>query len=305
MITLQENKSIMDIQFGRIRFIGGDNGGKYPFCHSVYLEGEHTCVVIDPSCGLRKLTELKKNKKVDQVWLSHWHEDHIGFLNLFDSCPLRISERDFPPLTDLEIFLDWYGIKEKQIREIWKNILLNNFNYHLQKEALFLQDEETIDLGSLSVQVIPTPGHTPGHLSFYFAEEEILFLGDYDLTTFGPWYGDVYSSIEHTIESIRRLKNIPARRWIASHNAGLFEKNPGSLWSDYENVIYQREERILNFLDKPKTLEQILSAWLIYGRPREPKEFFEFNERALAGKHLDYLERQGKIALNEGRYTRV
>jgi hydroxyacylglutathione hydrolase len=229
----------------------------------------------------------------------------MGFLNLFDNCALRISERDFPPLTDMEIFLDWYDIQGKELRELWKNIMLNNFNYHPQKEALFLNDDETIDLGSLSVQVIATPGHTPGHLSFFFPEEEILFIGDYDLTSFGPWYGDVYSSIEQTIKSIRRLKSIPARKWIASHNTGLFEKNPGKLWNDYVNVIYQREERLIKFLNNPKTLEEIVCAWLIYGRPREPKEFFEFNERALVGKHIEHLEAQGKIRLDKNKFVKI
>ena len=219
----------MNVQFGRIRFICGDNGGKYPFNHSLYLEGKNARVIIDPSCGLQKLSDLKKQDGVDQVWLSHWHEDHMGFLNLFDNCTLRISERDFPPLTNMGIFLDWYGIKEKQLRELWENIMLNNFNYHPQKEASFLQDEENIELGSLAVHVIATPGHTPGHLSFFFPDEEILFLGDYDLTSFGPWYGDVYSSIDETIKSIHKLKSIPARRWVASHNTGLFEENPGKL----------------------------------------------------------------------------
>lgn len=295
----------MDVQLGRIRFIRGDNGGKYPFNHSVYLEGNNTRVIIDPSCSLQKLTEIKQKDGVEQVWLSHWHEDHMGFLNLFDGCTLRISERDFPPLTSMEIFLDWYGIKEKQLREFWENIMLNNFNYHPRKEALFLQDEEVIDLGSLKVQVIATPGHTPGHLSFFFPDEEILFLGDYDLTSFGPWYGDVYSSIEQTIKSIHKLKDIPARRFIASHGTGLFDENPSMLWNDYENVIYQREDKILKFLDTPKTMEEILSAWLIYGKPREPKEFFEFNERVLLGKHIEYLERRGKIKLDKNQYVKI
>lgn len=295
----------MNVQFGRIRFIGGDNGGKYPFNHSVYLEGRDCRVIIDPSCGLQKLSDLKQKELVDQVWLSHWHEDHMGFLHLFDGYTLRISERDFAPLTDMEIFLDWYGIKQVQLRELWENIMLNNFNYRPQKEALFLHDDEIIDLGSLQVQVIATPGHTPGHLSFFFPDEEILFLGDYDLTTFGPWYGDVYSSIDDTINSIHKLKNIPARRWIASHNTGLFEKKPGKLWDDYENIIYQREEKILNFLKEPKSLDEIAAAWLIYGKPREPKEFFEFNERALADKHIEYLEKQGKIARDKNKYVRI
>ena len=295
----------MDVQFGRIRFICGDNGGKYPFNHSVYFEGKDRRVVIDPSCGLQKLTDLKQKDGVDQVWLSHWHEDHIGFLNLFEGSILRMSERDFSPLTDIEIFLDWYGIKDNSLREMWKKIMLNNFNYQPKQDASFLQDDEIIDLGSLKVQVIATPGHTPGHLSFFFPEEETLFLGDYDLTSFGPWYGDVYSNIEQTINSIHRLKSIPARRWIASHNTGLFEKNPGTLWDNYENVIYQREDRIFKFLDTSRTLEEIVSAWLIYGKPREPKEFFEFNERALIRKHIEHLDRQGKITLDKNKYVKL
>ena len=295
----------MDVQFGRIRFIRGDNNGRYPFNHSLYLEGGDTRVIIDPSCGLQKLSDLKQKDGVDQVWLSHWHEDHIGFLNLFENCILRISEKDFPPLTNIEIFLDWYGIKEDNLREIWKNVLLDNFNYRPKQNARFIQDEEMIDLCTLSVQVIPTPGHTPGHLSFFFPEEEILFLGDYDLTSFGPWYGDVYSSIEQTIQSIHKLKSIPARTWIVSHNSGLFEENPGKLRDDYENVIYLRDEKILEYLNKPRTLEKILSAWLIYGKPREPREFFEFNERVLLGKHIEYLERRGKIMLDNNQYVKV
>jgi len=124
---------------------------------------------------LQKLTDLKQKDGVDQVWLSHWHEDHLGFLNLFNNCTLRLSQRDFPPLTNIEIFLDWYGIKEKHNREIWKNIMISNFNYQPQKEALFLKDDVVIDLGALSVQVVSTPGHTPGQLSFFSRMRKFCF----------------------------------------------------------------------------------------------------------------------------------
>jgi len=226
-------------------------------------------------------------------------------MNIFEACPLWISERDFPPLRSLDVFLDWYGIDETGARGYWEKEMLETFCYRPRQTARFIGDDETIDLGSLSVQVIATPGHTPGHLSFYFPEEELLFLGDYDLTSFGPWYGDVYSSIEETVTSIHKLRAIPARRWIAAHNTGVYEHNPGKLWDDYENIIHQREEKILNYLHEPKTLEQILSAWLIYGRPREPKEMYEFNEKVLIGKHLEYLLRQGLIVLESGRYVKI
>lgn len=294
-----------DRQFGRISFICGENGGRYPFNHSLYIEGDAARVIIDPASNLEKLKRLQKKDGVDLVWLSHWHEDHIRYLYLFEDCPKWISARDFPPLSDIEIFLDWYGLEEPGQRDHWKKEMLGTFNFQPQHKARFIEDDEKIDLGNLQVQVIATPGHTPGHLSFFFPAEEILFLGDYDLTSFGPWYGDVASSIEDTIKSIHRLKAIPAKRWITCHDTGLFEENPGDLWGSYENVIYEREARLLEFLGQPRSLQEIAAAWLIYGKPREPRDFFEFNERALMKKHLDYLVRQGRVLRDKDIFSRL
>jgi len=294
-----------DRQFGRIHFICGENGGRYPFNHSLYIEGDAARVIIDPASNLEKLKRLQKKDGVDLVWLSHWHEDHIRYLYLFEDCPKWISARDFPPLSDIEIFLDWYGLEEPGQRDHWKKEMLGTFNFQPQHKARFIEDDEKIDLGNLQVQVIATPGHTPGHLSFFFPAEEILFLGDYDLTSFGPWYGDVASSIEDTIKSIHRLKAIPAKRWITCHDTGLFEENPGDLWGSYENVIYEREARLLEFLGQPRSLQEIAAAWLIYGKPREPRDFFEFNERALMKKHLDYLVRQGRVLRDKDIFSRL
>jgi len=42
----------------------------------------------------------------------------------------------------------------------------------------WLHDGEQLQLGELTLQVIHTPGHTPGHLSFYCAEGATVFVGD-------------------------------------------------------------------------------------------------------------------------------
>jgi hypothetical protein len=52
-------------------------------------------------------------------------------------------------------------------------------------------------------------------------------------------------------------------------------------------------------------MEMIASAWLMYGKLREPKELFEFNERVLVGKHLEYLRQRGEIMLDGNRYVTV
>jgi hydroxyacylglutathione hydrolase len=292
-----------DRQWGRVRFISGENKGRYPFSHSVYIEGEKARIVIDPACSLDKLSLLRDTEGVDTVWLSHWHEDHFKYLYLFDNCSFWISQRDFPPLADINALLDWCGIETDSYRDYWKNTIQKQFHYQPRKEARFIKDGEIIDCGSVTIEAIATPGHTPGHLAFFFCEEKVLFLGDYDLTSFGPWYGDLHSDIDDTIKSIRRLQKIPAEVWITSHEKGLFEDNPGEIWQRYENVIYERDSKILEFLKQPRTQDEMLSAWLIYGKPREPLVFFEFAERILLKKHLQRLQRLNRILLDNNHYV--
>jgi hydroxyacylglutathione hydrolase len=287
---------------GPLLLIPGENRGRYPYCNSVYIEVAG--ILIDPASDRKALIELKDTRPVREIWLSHWHEDHFMHLDLFEDIPFRISERDLPPLTDIETLLDWYAMDNPEYRAFWAAMLKDRFHYQPRKPAFFFEDQEVRDLGSLTVEIVPTPGHTPGHLAFYFREPQILFMGDYDLTTFGPWYGDLYSDIDRTIESIRRLKTIPANTWLTGHETGLHSQPPGTLWDDYERVIHQREHKLLDLLSLPKTMDEIVDAWIVYGRPREPKEFFEFGERAIMKKHLQRLIKTGAIHRGKERFAK-
>jgi glyoxylase-like metal-dependent hydrolase (beta-lactamase superfamily II) len=282
---------------GPLRFIPGKNRGRYPYCNSVYIEDAG--ILIDPASDREILTALRETKTVREIWLSHWHEDHFRHLDLFEDLPLRISERDLPPLTGIETFLDWYAMDNAEYRAYWAAMVEDQFHYRIRKPRSFFEDHEIIDLDSLPVEVLPTPGHTPGHLAFYFREPKILFLGDYDLTAFGPWYGDLYSDIDQTIESLRLLQAFPAQTWLTGHETGVFTEPPGLLWKDYEKVIHEREHRLLDLLAVPRTLEEIVAACLVYGSPREPQAFFEFGERAIMKKHLEWLAKKGRIVQDE------
>jgi hydroxyacylglutathione hydrolase len=280
--------------FGPIWFIPGENNGKYPFCHSIYIEGAG--ILIDPASDRRRLEVIRDRHGVNAVWLSHWHEDHFMYLDLFENVPLWISRADAPPLSDLEILLDWYGIANDEHRQYWRQLMLEQFNFRPRRPHGFLQGGEQIRLGGdLTVDLIAAPGHTPGHMALYFREPDVLFLGDYDLTRFGPWYGDVHSSIEETIASLERLKRIPARVLLTSHETGIFEQPSDAPWEQYERVIHEREGKLMQTLDRPKTIEEIVNLYLIYGRPREPRAFYEFCERALITKHIERLEQRGMV----------
>jgi glyoxylase-like metal-dependent hydrolase (beta-lactamase superfamily II) len=285
--------------FGPVWFIPGKNSGKYPYCHSVYIEGAG--VLIDPASDKERLIELRKKSGVKEVWLSHWHEDHFMHLDLFDDLPLRIMEQDSLPLSGLEILMDSYGVDE-EYREFWRPLYHDLFNFRPRKPAGFLNDGEVMDLGAVTVEVINTPGHTPGHLALFFQEVDLLYMADYDLSNFGPWYGDVGSSIEETIVSVKQLQNIPAKIWITSHEQGIFKEEPGELWDRYIGVIRLREQKLLNLLQKPRAFQEIVEACIIYGKPRKPVYFFEFGEKAHMRKHLEKLIHDGTVSMEGGRY---
>jgi len=289
--------------FGPIRFIPGENRGKYPFCHSLYIDG--TGILIDPASDRDRLKRLRDESGVREVWLSHWHEDHFMHLDLFEEVPLLISEQDAPQLSALELFLDGYGIEKENHRQVWRDIIIHQFHFQPRKPARFLKGGQQIRLKGLSIDIVPTPGHTPGHLCFFFQEPGVLFLGDYDLTAFGPWYGDRNSSIQETISSIKRLKKIPATIWLTCHETGIFEEDPGDLWDQYLAVIDYREQRLLDFLNQPRTMADIVDAWIVYQRPREPKEFYAMAEEMIMQKHLDLLV-SNSMVVNEGEsYVRT
>jgi hydroxyacylglutathione hydrolase len=295
-------RAVKEQHAGPVWFIPGDNYGRYPNCHSIYIEGDG--VLIDPASNRERLIQLREAPGVREVWLTHWHEDHFMHLDLFDDLPFLVSEPDAPPLTDLDVFMDAYGMEGADERESWRAILTEQFHFRPRRPIRFLRAGEIIQLGIGAVEVMGTPGHTPGHLSFFFQAQGILLLGDYDLTSFGPWYGDRESSIQETIHSVGRLRDVPAKIWLASHESGVFEENPGDRWDRYVAVIHEREKKLIDYLQSPRTLEDIVGAWIIYGRPREPKAFFEFGERVHMKKHLEKLMNEGRV-LRDGPHYRM
>jgi hydroxyacylglutathione hydrolase len=286
--------------FGPVRFLPGKKKGKYPYCHSLYIEGSK--ILVDPASDRERLVRLKDESGVEIVWLSHWHEDHIADLDLFDDVPLWMSEADAPPLSDMELFLDAYDMTG-EFRDEWRKTMEHQFHFKPRKANRFLKPGETLHLDKVTVDVISTPGHTPGHLSFFFREPRVLFLGDYDLTRFGPWYGDRDSNLDDVMASVEILKQISADVWLAGHETGVFEEEPGDLWESYIEVVRRREQRLLALLNTPKNLDQIVDEGIVYNRPGTAENFFRFGEAAIMSKHLERNIRKGVIFNKNGLYV--
>jgi glyoxylase-like metal-dependent hydrolase (beta-lactamase superfamily II) len=212
---------------------------------------------------------------------------------------------DAPFLENMETFLDGYGIEDTDTREAWKPLLEEIFHFRPRQPDMLLEEKEGLSIGDVTVDILHTPGHTPGHLCVFFHEPEVLFLADYDLTAFGPWYGDRLSSIAETEASVRRLQGLPARVWLTCHETGVFEAAPPPLWDCYLDVIRRRRADLLALLAKPRSMSDIVDAWIVYKRPREPLAFYRHAEQSLMEKHLEELMAEGQVVQEGRRYRRT
>ncbi|MCR4310874.1 MAG: MBL fold metallo-hydrolase [Deltaproteobacteria bacterium] len=290
--------------FGPVRFIPGNNRSRYPHCNSLYIEGAG--ILIDPGSNRERLARLKQDPGVKSVWLSHYHDDHILYLDLFDDVPLCLSEPDALPLTDLELYLDWTGAEDiEEFREHWRKYYIEELHFKPRFPKNILRGGDQIRLPGVTVEILHTPGHTAGHLAFFFEEVGVLFLGDYDLSAFGPMCGEPNASVTEAIRSIRRLRTIPAKIWITSHGVGVFTENPDKLWDNYLGAIAQRENKILYALTQPMTFEEIVDIGIIYGRPNRPRAYYVLGERCVIRKHLEHLIEESRVRQDGKEYVRV
>ena len=163
--------------------VRAENKGRFPFAHSLFLEGAPSLLIdTGAGSGLEPLAG-----RVDQVLLSHYHRDHVMGNHLFAGAAFKIHRLDAPGVQSLEGFYELSGLGRFPGADYWR--LVRQSGFTATSLAGSIEDGMRLDLGAMTVQVLHTPGHTPGHCAFLIEEFEAVFAADIDLTSFGPWYG--------------------------------------------------------------------------------------------------------------------
>ncbi len=290
------NDDLFDFIQGPVKLIRGRG---YPFCHSLYVEGE-IAALADSSCDPEKLQALRRGKRVDLLLCSHAHEDHIGGNYLFPEALLLAHADEAPYLANIEYWLSSFGdafFWTAEEKDLWRDFLQESCHYVPRQVDRHLCDGDVLDLGGVTIEVVHAPGHTSGHCAFYIREEKILYTADLDLMKTGPYYGDPSSDIEETIRSLARLKTYDVETYLTAHGRGVYEGIPEHI-DRYEKIIFLREEKLLASLaEGPKTLEQIARERIIYGDRSITGGPWDLlvSERSMMAKHLARLSAQGIV----------
>ncbi len=134
----------------------------------VYSEKTSAAVYIDPAAGSLEVVEdfvKEKGLKVEKILLTHTHWDHIA------DCKRAKEKFDAPVYVHQE--------DAKNLEEPGSDGLPCPLEIPGVKPTGFLNEGDIIEVGELKLEVIHTPGHSPGSVSFYIAREHAMICGDF------------------------------------------------------------------------------------------------------------------------------
>ncbi|MDH3687795.1 MAG: MBL fold metallo-hydrolase [Myxococcales bacterium] len=293
--------ALRDQELGPVTVLFGEEDGKYPDGNSLLVRGAEETLIIDPALGVRQRTSLAR---VDRLLNSHCHEDHVAGNSLFRDVPCHLHEADLPGMQSLEGFLAIFGYAGG-FGDVWAKAIVEQFHYEPRPDAQPFSDGDVFDLGGgVRVHVIHTPGHTRGHCAFLVEPEGVLYLGDIDLSSFGPYYGDAWSDLEDFERSLARVREIDTRWYATFHHIGVLDGRSAFLerLDRFSAAIPRREARLLEFLTEPRTLDEVAIHRCVY-RPGDHVPHAEPVERRSMSQHIERLMRAGLIIeVEPGRY---
>jgi glyoxylase-like metal-dependent hydrolase (beta-lactamase superfamily II) len=248
------------------------------------------------------MLESVRDKRIDLIINSHFHVDHISNNKAFANAQVWAHRLDAPAIRHKEMFLEHYGITSVSNGKLQPFRLLSEIPESPVHHEF--EDNESICLGEVELRVIHTPGHTPGHCSFLWPDEGILYGGDIDLTENGPFYGNFTSNIDDFISSIRKLRDLNPRIFVSAHMELIEEDIPGCL-DRYLRCIYEREARILDSLATSSTLEELTLQKPITGGGGKPEQLFYQVEMIGIYNHLERLIAGGSVVRDGDYYVRA
>lgn len=295
------NGAAQSLTLGRVTVLMGERAGRYPYGNSVLVAGSEERVMIDPSLSV--IPRCGQLPGIDRVFNSHCHEDHIAGNHLFPDAVWYLHEADLPGIQSLENMMAIYGYLGS-VDDAFRQIIVEQFHYTARPDACALHDGEVFELGGTRLRVIHAPGHTRGHCLFHIEPEDVVYLADIDLSSFGPYYGDAWSSLDDFERTLEQARHIEARWYVTFHHIGVVEGRAAFLerLGRFAAIITAREQRLLEFLTAPRTIDEIVTHRFVF-RPQDQVAFADAVERRSMQQHLGRLLRTGRAnEVEPGRY---
>ena len=142
-------------------------GGVGTNCYIGYNEKIKECFIVDLATYSQEMVShiRKSGCQVKGILLTHGHFDHImGIEDFIDEIPTTVYAHQEEEEFLKDPVLNFSAITGKEEYKV--------------NEVIFLKEHQSFQLAGFDIQIIHTPGHTPGGCCYYLPRENVVFTGD-------------------------------------------------------------------------------------------------------------------------------
>ena len=205
------------------------------YAYIIYDDNTKIVSVIDPSEASPIISYLNKKKlKLNYILNTHHHFDHIG------------GNVELKKLYNAKVF-GFVGDKHR-----------------IPGIDITLKDNENFSLGNSTIKVLHIPGHTSGHICFFFEKEKIAFTGD---TLFSLGCGRIFEGDHNQmLQSLNKIKKLPKDTRIYCGHEYTYKNAEFCMKYDIENINLKlkfetiKKLRSNNLPTVPSSLEDELKS---------------------------------------------
>jgi hydroxyacylglutathione hydrolase len=277
---------------GPIMIIEGANNSKVPFSRSLYINSKDK-VLIDTGADPAELLALNEEYGVELVVNTHYHPDHTLHNHLFRDIEKWINPLEFETIQSIEGIARGNGVYQE-----WGPEGVEALRKHMPKEWVqnlgeisgTYQYDEEYNFSGVKVNFLHTPGHTKGYTCPYFPELGVVYVGDFDMTSFGPWYFGTDGDIDEFIASSKVLLELDADTYITGHQKGVFTRQEFiEAMGNFIGIIEQRDEIIEKYVRQGMNFEELTNIGIFYPKKMLEVLILKTWERSGIRKHLQRL----------------
>ena len=205
------------------------------YAYIINDESSNTVGVVDPSEAKPIISFLeKKNLKLNYILNTHHHFDHIGG-----------------------------NIELKKIYNA-KVVGFKGDKHRIPGIDITVKDNESWNFGNSTVKIFHIPGHTLGHICFFFEKEKIVFTGD---TLFSLGCGRIFEGDhKQMFDSLNKIKKLPKNTKIYCGHEYTYKNAEFCMKYDDNNIQLKKKFekikklRVQNLSTIPSSLEEELNS---------------------------------------------
>ncbi len=284
-------------------------------CHIII--GDNKNLIIDTGFNneecrsefFRGIEELNLDLNKTELFITHLHADHSGLASELNKMGVKVyaSMEDGKLINEMTTIEYWKSFDKKRkifgLEDEGLSIDDNPGFKFCSKDTLvfeYVNEDDRIEVGEYSFQVVDIPGHTPGQIGLYEKNHKLFFCGDHVLHKITPnitFWSFEMDALDIYIKNLKKVYNYDIEHLFTAHRESVenYRLRIEELISHHED----RLEEILTILKEGNlTVRDVASKmkWQIrcdsWAKFPNAQKWFATGE---VMAHLEYLVNKGRV----------